>query len=260
MADATRALCFVAGTLVHTDEGLVPIELIEPGDSVLSYNETNGQLEFREVVRLFRNTADEFLKIQIEGEPQTLQVTLGHPFYVHRNRNNLSADDGDWIAAESLKAGDLLKNSAGEWKPIIAIERVTESRATFNFEVEGNHNYFVGLGGWLVHNDCFRSSSLSNRWHGPDGRFITPPSADDMRNLARSNGWLNTKTTAAGFESWTDANGVVRMKIKPPSNALGLLPGSQGPRVTLKNAANQYVDGFGRVVRRRSTTTHAPIQ
>ncbi|MBK7707309.1 MAG: hypothetical protein IPJ30_16560 [Acidobacteria bacterium] len=58
------------------------------------------------------------------------------------------------MAAESLKTGDLLKNSAGEWKPIIAIERVFESRATYNFEVEGNHNYFVGLGGWLVHNDC----------------------------------------------------------------------------------------------------------
>ncbi len=154
VADATRALCFLAGTLIHTDRGIVPIEEIKSGDTVLSYNEANGALEYREVVRLFRNTADAYLGVHIEGEPQTLQVTLGHPFYVHRNRSDLSADEGDWVAAESLKMGDLLRDSAGEWKPIIAIERLTETRATFNFEVEGNHSYFVGLGGWLVHNDC----------------------------------------------------------------------------------------------------------
>lgn len=187
VADATRALCFVAGTLVHTDEGLVPIELIESGDSVLSYNETNGQLEFREVVRLFRNTADEFLKIQIEGEPQTLQVTLRHPFYVHRNRNNLSADDGDWIAAESLKAGDLLKSSSGEWKPIVSIERIAETRATYNFEVERNHNYFVGLGGWLVHNDCTAiAKRLQNETGG--GRVIRIRQFFDNGNVAPLNG------------------------------------------------------------------------
>ncbi|MBK7707312.1 MAG: hypothetical protein IPN69_16420 [Acidobacteria bacterium] len=66
---------------------------------------------------------------------------------------------GKLAPAESLETDDLLRNIAGEWKPIIAIERVFESRATFNFEVEGNHNYFVGLGGWLVHNDCTAGGS-----------------------------------------------------------------------------------------------------
>lgn len=75
-------------------------------------------------------------------------------------------DDGDWIAAESLKTGDLLRNSAGEWKPIVSIERVAETRATFNFEVEGNHNYFVGLSGWLVHNDCWSLARQSQELAG----------------------------------------------------------------------------------------------
>ena len=36
------ASCFVAGTLVHTDKGLVPIEQIKVGDLVLSRPEDGG--------------------------------------------------------------------------------------------------------------------------------------------------------------------------------------------------------------------------
>jgi RHS repeat-associated protein len=42
--------CFVAGTLIHTKEGLVPIEKIEVGDKVLSYNEESGEVEYQDVV------------------------------------------------------------------------------------------------------------------------------------------------------------------------------------------------------------------
>ncbi|MBK8151189.1 MAG: hypothetical protein IPK58_24035 [Acidobacteria bacterium] len=46
------------------------------------------------------------------------------------------------------------------------MERVAETQATFNFEVEGNHNYFVGLGGWLVHNDCWSLARESKELAG----------------------------------------------------------------------------------------------
>jgi hypothetical protein len=97
----------------------VAIEDIRAGDKVLSYDEDTGGLEYQEVVRLFRNTADVFLKIQLEGEAEPIQVTLGHPFYVHQTRNDTSGeDDGDWILSKSLKVGDLLRLQTGEWKPI----------------------------------------------------------------------------------------------------------------------------------------------
>jgi hypothetical protein len=83
-------------------------------------------------VRLFRNTAGEFLKIQVEGEAEPITVTLGHPFYVQRTRNDLSDGeaDGDWVLSKSLRVGDLLRDKRGAWKPIISIEKVERKDST----------------------------------------------------------------------------------------------------------------------------------
>lgn len=45
---------FVAGTLVHTDQGLVPIEQINVGDLVLSKSES-GDVAYKRVVRTFKS-------------------------------------------------------------------------------------------------------------------------------------------------------------------------------------------------------------
>jgi hypothetical protein len=43
---------FVAGTLVHTDKGLVPIEQLKVGDMVLSKHESGeGEQAYKPVVR-----------------------------------------------------------------------------------------------------------------------------------------------------------------------------------------------------------------
>lgn len=46
---------FVAGTLIHTDKGLVPIEQLEIGDMVLSRDEHNpdGELAYKKVLNTF---------------------------------------------------------------------------------------------------------------------------------------------------------------------------------------------------------------
>ena len=60
--------CFVAGTLVHTDKGLVPIDQIKVGDMVLSRDENNPDGEKRLQARAFhlqigRKTADYLSKL-----------------------------------------------------------------------------------------------------------------------------------------------------------------------------------------------------
>ena len=45
--------CFVAGTLVHTRDGLVPIEKIRVGDWVLSQPEMKGEQAYKRVTNTF---------------------------------------------------------------------------------------------------------------------------------------------------------------------------------------------------------------
>jgi hypothetical protein len=48
-----RPGCFVAGTLVHTKDGPLPIEKIRVGDLVLSQPQMRGELSYRRVLQTF---------------------------------------------------------------------------------------------------------------------------------------------------------------------------------------------------------------
>jgi hypothetical protein len=47
--------CFIAGTMVWTDNGLVPIDQLKVGDSVLSQPESTGEKAYRKVERRNRD-------------------------------------------------------------------------------------------------------------------------------------------------------------------------------------------------------------
>ena len=149
LSDIKSAQCFVEGTLVVTREGMIPIEEIEPGDYVLSYNEETGETDYREVVRLFRNTTKELahVEVSVTGEsdnPEEILCTPGHRFYV----------EGEWIPAEELQSGDHLTLADGTSAEVLTVtlEELEDPTVIYNFEVEEWHNYYVSDSGVLVHN------------------------------------------------------------------------------------------------------------
>ena len=89
--------CFEADTQVQTDEGLKPVEEIEAGDRVLSYNEQTGFLEYQEVLEKMTRYADDVYSVKVAGESKPLGVTSEHPFFVRvrRARDNISAAESD---------------------------------------------------------------------------------------------------------------------------------------------------------------------
>ena len=143
--------CFVAGTLVTTEDGQKPIEKIEVGDKVLSEDETTGEVAVKTVTETYVNETDELIHIGVNGE--TISATPTHPFYV---------DKLGWTLARSLRAGDVLVLSNGELVTVEWVQHeILESPIkVYNFEVQDFHTYFVGENGVFVHNGCGDNQSV----------------------------------------------------------------------------------------------------
>jgi hypothetical protein len=140
---AIKKLCFVAGTLILTEKGFKPIEEIQVGDKVWSYNEVTKETELKEVVALSRNTTSQLIEITAGNE--TIVCTPEHPFYI-----------GDkWIEAKNLNIGDNLTLKNNTFVKISNLNHLEKEVTVYNFEVAENHNYYVSELEVLVHNDCF---------------------------------------------------------------------------------------------------------
>jgi RHS repeat-associated protein len=148
--------CFAAGTGVLTSKGSVAIENVKVGDEVLSRNMKSGKLEYKKVVRLTAPHQDQLLELRVEGQANPLLPTSSHPFYVRQG----SGDQGKWVNASSLRVGDALLTKDGKWTKLVQISSLQRRETVYNFEVEENHDYFVGKKGILVHNagPCFVST------------------------------------------------------------------------------------------------------
>ncbi len=141
-------LCFVAGTFVHTKEGLKPIEDIQVGDRVASKDEVTGETAWKPVVKLFRNHEKRILNITLvdaDGEDESIGVTEAHPFWV---------EGRGWTAAGDLQEGYEISDVGGSTLAVKAVAREKRLQDTYNFEVADYHTYFVGRQGAWVHNAC----------------------------------------------------------------------------------------------------------
>ena len=147
----TSKHCFVAGTLIHTEDGLVPIEEIKPDQMVWAEDPETGERALKRVVRLFRNEKYELVHLQVNGE--TITTTVGHPFFVQGK---------GWIAAKELVVGDKfeLLDGGEVYLDAITTEELAEPVKVFNFEVEDFHTYFVGNSCILVHNLCSQRAAM----------------------------------------------------------------------------------------------------
>jgi hypothetical protein len=80
--------CFVAGTPVWTDKGLVPIDQLRVGDMVLSQPEAGGPQAYKRVVNTFKHLNKNVRRVSYTGDVdgrdlyEQLIVTDNHPFWV----------------------------------------------------------------------------------------------------------------------------------------------------------------------------------
>ena len=135
--------CFIAGTVIFTDEGKEEIEDIQVGDYVYARDQYGDNQDYKEVTRVFIREKYILIHLVIDGE--TIITTEEHPFYI----------EGDgFVEASELEVGDLAETADGETVSIesVEVEYLEEPVTVYNFEVEDYHTYYVGDTEVLVHN------------------------------------------------------------------------------------------------------------
>ena len=174
----TSKACFVAGTLVSAECGMVPIEQIRANQLVWAEDPETGERALKPVVRTFVNEKDELVHVHVNGE--TITCTTEHPFYVHGK---------GWVAAQKLKAGDKVELQNGGYAYVDAVEheKLAVPIQVFNFEVDEFHTYYVGSTCVLVHNMCTTTSKYGHyKIDYSDGTsYIGKGSATRMNASAR---------------------------------------------------------------------------
>ncbi|MGJ4754063.1 polymorphic toxin-type HINT domain-containing protein [Leptospira kmetyi] len=149
--------CFVAGTLVHTKDGLKKIEEIQVGDVVLSKNDVSGEMSYRRVVNTFVRQTDAIYKVSFE-DGTMLETTWNHPFRTAKldlNAKEFKIENSKWTQAKDLAESDMTLTAEGEMLKVISLVIDQREETVFNFEVETDHTYFVGEEGIWVHNDNY---------------------------------------------------------------------------------------------------------
>lgn len=140
-AKGASLVCFPAGTKVHTSDGLANIEDLFEGNLVLTFNELTKEQEYKPILKKHERFTLQMLSIELPtGE--FVRVTPEHRFYCNE----------EWIDARDLQPGDLLHLKGGHYTTVISVETLPHYEKVYNFDIEGNENYYVTEDGILVHN------------------------------------------------------------------------------------------------------------
>ncbi len=149
--------CFPAGTMI----GNRPIESIQVGDMVPSWDEQSGKFVQRPVVRLFRSKPKGLVRVHLR-DGRKIVCTPGHPFWT---------DEG-WLPAVLLGGRSVAGSGRQEkgppvWTGVDSVELLEPGGdgrfgglcpdgLVYNIEVEGTHTYLAN--NIVVHN-CHGAAS-----------------------------------------------------------------------------------------------------
>jgi RHS repeat-associated protein len=161
---------FVEGTLVATPEGLKSIEMLRPGDLVLSFDEVRGGTRPETVTDIaLSNREQKVVTLTLESG-QKIEVTGGHPLHTPQG----------WRAAQLMQAGGQLdiKGKDGALRPAVIVAVSIQNRIVpvYNLEVSHTHSFFVGEDGVLAHNGVRENKEAGDTFR------------DEVRDVLRENG------------------------------------------------------------------------
>ena len=190
----TTSMCFVAGTKIHTQDGLKNIEQIRAEDLVLSRSESDSEDKrphYKRVVATFVTRPIELFHVEYVTDSdvvEVLTVTAPHPFFESRRCG--------FVPASELRQGDELARPEGRTATVrsIRVERAApgERFTTYNFEVEDFHTYFAGVAGIWVHNSGTPCVEAGNHYRKIANKIdgVPVPYGIAKAKAKEAGGWL----------------------------------------------------------------------
>ena len=144
-------------------------------------NPSDGYL----VTTKFIHENAEILDLRIEGSADVIGTTSSHPFW--------SEDRQQFVAAGALRVGENLRLADDTTRRLESLTRRETRETVYNIEVDGEHVFYVGNDGVLVHNNCVRTAT---GWRilgqGPKGKqrwLAVRPPGRGWTQAAREAGW-----------------------------------------------------------------------
>ncbi|MBL7935691.1 MAG: hypothetical protein JNM51_07770, partial [Bacteroidia bacterium] len=132
--------CFTANTKVLTKRGLISIDSLKIGDTVISFNDSLKTYNDKKILSTLKYVRDSIYTIYLPNE--IIQTTPDHPFYTNEK----------WVLAKNIKKGDGLFTHSKAAITVDSIKLVVSITNVYNFIVEDDHTYFVSNSNILVHN------------------------------------------------------------------------------------------------------------
>ncbi len=176
----TTPSCFLKNTMITMADGSeLPIQDIEVGMRVLSYNEDLDDVVASKVTEVFYHPAehtDEYFIIN-----DKIFVTGNHEIYTPNDRYDIVTGDvyktdwSKWLRVDRMQVDDVLVDSDLVEHKVESIEKIIRTPIeTWNLEVENTHTYFAE--GYIVHNGAPASPAGKNV---ASGEFSTIPVRDE---------------------------------------------------------------------------------
>jgi hypothetical protein len=156
--------------------------------------------EGRLVTGTFEHSSGEVLNLFIAGEATPIGSTANHPFW--------SEDRQDFVQAGSLNPGEHLRLADGRTTTLERTEPIAEQLPVYNLEVDGEHVYYVGESGVLVHN-------AGTSYTGTPNRVIGRQSVLEKPGTLRANeAKLDVKVGQTPKATWKSNYGELRKAMR----------------------------------------------
>ena len=149
-----NAPCFVAGTSIHTEDGVKNIEDVKVGDKVITYNHNNDTVEYKEVLSTLVKENENVVTYVFENGTE-LTGTTDHPLFVlgkgYSSYSPQATKDDSGLDVEQILIGDEVLHLDGYGVTITDIIEDENTHTVYNLDsVADNHNFFAN--DLLAHN------------------------------------------------------------------------------------------------------------